>query len=217
MARKTLDVRRNKDNTVTVRFGDYVEHFDISTKGMYETYEYIKYAMISAGLSPDGETLEELLREVKQLTETPGQAEKNGMRGRAATVPDSVKAGLERAVKITGSQTKLAEAINVPQGTLSRILRGKKASEPMIERLKGALDDVDSGRLKLPKPEVKPIKAKIGEAHPAGEKPKPKPTKATPSVYEHPLLDEMFQAMDDRNWELLKSLANVASKLPELN
>lgn len=65
--KKTFTIRRNKDETITFRYGGYVEHLGIEGKGMLQIYEGIKYAAITAGLSLTEETLEELLRESQGL------------------------------------------------------------------------------------------------------------------------------------------------------
>jgi hypothetical protein len=56
---------RNK--VVTFRYGRYIESFDIQDLGVYETYERVKYAAITAGLKLSEDTLEKLLREVRGL------------------------------------------------------------------------------------------------------------------------------------------------------
>jgi len=52
---------------VTFKYGRYVESFDVEMLGAYETYERIRYAAITAGLSLNDETMAELLREAKGL------------------------------------------------------------------------------------------------------------------------------------------------------
>lgn len=64
MARYSITER---DKVVTFRYRGYVESFDISNLGMYETYERVKYAALTAGLRLDHSTLEKLLREVRRL------------------------------------------------------------------------------------------------------------------------------------------------------
>jgi hypothetical protein len=56
-----------RDKVVTFRYNRYVESFDISLLGMYETYERVKYAALTAGLPLNETTLEQLLREVRGL------------------------------------------------------------------------------------------------------------------------------------------------------
>lgn len=69
MATKTFNIRRNRDGTITFRFGRYVEHIGIEGKGFLQIYESIKYAAITAGLSLTDSHVEELLREVQGLTD----------------------------------------------------------------------------------------------------------------------------------------------------
>lgn len=49
MAARTLTVRRNRDETVTIRSGRYIESIDIRFKSPYEKYEYIRSAIVTAG------------------------------------------------------------------------------------------------------------------------------------------------------------------------
>jgi hypothetical protein len=69
LTKKTFTIRRNKDGTVTFRTKTFVEHFDGRDKGMLETYEYIKTLAVTAGISLNQETLEELLRDVRGLND----------------------------------------------------------------------------------------------------------------------------------------------------
>lgn len=65
--RQTFTLRRTRDGVVTFKYGRYVESFDVEMLGAYETYERIRYAAITAGLSLNDETMAELLREAKGL------------------------------------------------------------------------------------------------------------------------------------------------------
>lgn len=65
--RQTFTLTRHKDGTVTFKFGRYIEHFIVSDKTYVETYEYIKWTAITAGLQLNQETLEDLLRRVRNL------------------------------------------------------------------------------------------------------------------------------------------------------
>ena len=67
MAKKSFILRRNKDGTVTFRSGRYVEHFDPRDKGLLQTYDCIKFAAVTAGISLTQETLEDLMREARGL------------------------------------------------------------------------------------------------------------------------------------------------------
>jgi len=67
VSKKSFTLRRNKDGTVTFRCGRYVESFDARDKGLLETYEYIRVAAVTAGLSLSEESLADLMREVRGL------------------------------------------------------------------------------------------------------------------------------------------------------
>jgi len=49
MAQKTLTVRKNSDETVTIRCGRYVESFDLRFKSPWDKYEYVRSAIVTAG------------------------------------------------------------------------------------------------------------------------------------------------------------------------
>jgi hypothetical protein len=62
--RKTFNIRRNTDGTITVRVGRHVEH--ISTdRGKAETYDSVKYALISKGVNLTNVSLIEILDELR--------------------------------------------------------------------------------------------------------------------------------------------------------
>jgi hypothetical protein len=72
MTRKSFILRRNADGTVTFKTRKpngrwYVEHFSTDDKGLLQTYEYIKAAAVTAGISLSEPLLEELLREAQGL------------------------------------------------------------------------------------------------------------------------------------------------------
>jgi hypothetical protein len=67
--KKSIVLRRNRDGTVTFRSGRYVEHIDVRMLGMLETYEAIRYAAVTAGVSLTDDLLAELLREARNLKE----------------------------------------------------------------------------------------------------------------------------------------------------
>jgi hypothetical protein len=56
-----------RKGVVTFTYGRYVESFDIRGLGMYEVYERIRFAALTAGLPLSQDSLEQLLREVKRL------------------------------------------------------------------------------------------------------------------------------------------------------
>jgi hypothetical protein len=60
-------VKRHVDGTVTFKFGRYIEHIDMRHLGLFESYEALKYAAITAGLSLSEEPLEELFRIARGL------------------------------------------------------------------------------------------------------------------------------------------------------
>lgn len=66
--KKVFTLRRNNDGTVTFRSGRYVEHIDVSTKGLMETYDALKYAAICAEVPVSDDILEDLMREAKGLS-----------------------------------------------------------------------------------------------------------------------------------------------------
>jgi phosphoribosylformylglycinamidine (FGAM) synthase-like amidotransferase family enzyme len=51
MAQRTLSVRKNADETVTIKANNYVESVDISVKSVFEKYEAVRWAIITAGFS----------------------------------------------------------------------------------------------------------------------------------------------------------------------
>jgi hypothetical protein len=70
--KRTLSVRRNRDGTVTLRAAlpdgrKYVEHFDVESKGLLETFESVRFAALTAGLHLSDRSLEDLLREARGL------------------------------------------------------------------------------------------------------------------------------------------------------
>jgi hypothetical protein len=71
VARLAFDLRRNADGTITVRRGSYVEHFDVRDKGMLETYEAIRWGLVTANVPTSPAMLEDLFREVKGLKDPP--------------------------------------------------------------------------------------------------------------------------------------------------
>ena len=61
MAERVLTLKRNEDGTVTIQSGRYREHVDVRFKGPFDTYEAIKWAIITAGFSLPEEEIEELV------------------------------------------------------------------------------------------------------------------------------------------------------------
>jgi hypothetical protein len=60
MAQKTVEIKRNKDNTITVKSGTgYVETINLAGKTRPERYESVRWAVITAGfeISPEIEAL----------------------------------------------------------------------------------------------------------------------------------------------------------------
>ena len=57
MARKVYNLRINKDGTLTVRVGRYVEHVSIDGKTKGELFDYVKYALVSKECSVSDERL----------------------------------------------------------------------------------------------------------------------------------------------------------------
>ena len=49
MGERTLSVRKNADNTITISSGTYRESVDIQSKTPFEKYEAVKWAIITAG------------------------------------------------------------------------------------------------------------------------------------------------------------------------
>ena len=54
-----------KGSVVTFKCGKYIESFDVEMLGWYETYERVKYAAITAGVSLNEDTIEKLMKEVR--------------------------------------------------------------------------------------------------------------------------------------------------------
>jgi hypothetical protein len=74
MARQSFIVRRNADGTATFRVrrenrSDYIEHFDPRIQGPVQTWEQLKWAAVTAGFGLSDDMLEQLMREVRGLTE----------------------------------------------------------------------------------------------------------------------------------------------------
>lgn len=63
----TITLRRNRDGTVTFKYGRYVESFDVEGKGLYETYEAIKWIAVTAGISLSESDLQDLYQEARGL------------------------------------------------------------------------------------------------------------------------------------------------------
>lgn len=61
MTQKVLTLKRNGDGTVTIRSGRYREHVDVRFKGPFDTYEAIKWAIITAGFSFDDAEIEQMV------------------------------------------------------------------------------------------------------------------------------------------------------------
>lgn len=69
--KRSFTVRRHVDGTVTFKSERYIEHIDVRHLGLLETYEALKYAAITAGLSLNEHTLEELFRLARGLDNRP--------------------------------------------------------------------------------------------------------------------------------------------------
>jgi hypothetical protein len=65
--KKVVSLRRYADGTVEFRAGSYRETIDAANLGDWETYEWIKWAAITAGISLTEEYLEELFREARGM------------------------------------------------------------------------------------------------------------------------------------------------------
>jgi hypothetical protein len=77
MARRTFTLRRT-GSTVVFKSGDYVESFDVEVLGAYQTWERIKWAAFTSGVSLSDVVLEELLLEARGLLPAGGQAQPRG-------------------------------------------------------------------------------------------------------------------------------------------
>jgi hypothetical protein len=62
MTTKIVTVRRNADQTYTIRIGSYVEHISSETKTKSELFDAIKYAIISKGVNLSDASIIELMR-----------------------------------------------------------------------------------------------------------------------------------------------------------
>jgi hypothetical protein len=45
--KKTYTIRINRDGTLTIRVGRYVEHITLESKTKGELYDHVKYALVS--------------------------------------------------------------------------------------------------------------------------------------------------------------------------
>lgn len=66
MAIKKADVEQNNDGTWTVRVGRQVEHIDPAHKTPGELFEYIKYALISKGMTFDDVEIVDLMHKERR-------------------------------------------------------------------------------------------------------------------------------------------------------
>lgn len=64
MAVKTLNIKRNSDNTLTVRANQYVENISIEDKSEEEILEGVRYALICAHFSWNSEIRDLVRREL---------------------------------------------------------------------------------------------------------------------------------------------------------
>lgn len=64
MAKRTLSVRKNADETVTIKLGKYVESVNIAEKSPFERYESVRWAIITAGLEYTNEVDKMVLKEL---------------------------------------------------------------------------------------------------------------------------------------------------------
>lgn len=69
MSKKQFLLTRSTKGIVTFQYGKYIESFDVEVVGIYETYERIKWAAITAGLTLTEETMEQLTQEARGLLE----------------------------------------------------------------------------------------------------------------------------------------------------
>jgi hypothetical protein len=58
---------RARNGVVTFKTGRYVESFDIRDLSIYESWERIRFAALTAGITLNEDTVTKLLREVKGL------------------------------------------------------------------------------------------------------------------------------------------------------
>jgi len=62
MAKIDLRVRKNRDGSVTVRVGSYMESFDPRGLSRFELYEKVRWACVAGDLSVEDETVYAMLR-----------------------------------------------------------------------------------------------------------------------------------------------------------
>ncbi len=65
MARVSIKLRRNADDTLTVRVGRMVEHIGIEDKDHGQVFDAVKYALISKGVPFTEPDLVELLMKAR--------------------------------------------------------------------------------------------------------------------------------------------------------
>lgn len=56
MAKRTLSIRQNKDGTITINSGHYRENIEIRFKSAVQKYDYVRWAIITAGFEFSAET-----------------------------------------------------------------------------------------------------------------------------------------------------------------
>lgn len=61
MSKLIVNVKRNRDGTITVRVGRAVEHFSTDGKTKAQVFDAVKWAVISKGAHLDDITLTEIL------------------------------------------------------------------------------------------------------------------------------------------------------------
>lgn len=66
---KKYQLTRTKNGVVTFKFEGYIESFDVQVLGVYETYERIRWAAITAGITLTEVSMEQLLLEARGLLE----------------------------------------------------------------------------------------------------------------------------------------------------
>jgi hypothetical protein len=59
-----LTIVKNKDNTITVKVGNYKEYISLDGKGQMELLDCIRWAAITGGVVPDEATLWIKVREL---------------------------------------------------------------------------------------------------------------------------------------------------------
>jgi hypothetical protein len=64
MAKLTFEVRKNADDTITVRVGKQVEHISCVHKSKGEVYDAVRWCLISKGVSPEEPSLIEMLHKL---------------------------------------------------------------------------------------------------------------------------------------------------------